>query len=227
MHITTRPYSAPVAAQPYSPLALKHYDFLKQEIKNLLDAEIIHRSMSLWASPIIVVRKHIPEGSAQQFRLCIDYRKLNSLLPSVTPETGTKNGTFALMPLPKIGELFALLKAAKYFTALDLCSGYYYIKLDKESICKSAFTTVFGKFEFLRLPFGLSEGPYVIIQLIYDLFGLDKSSSKTQGSDYLAYLDDILIYSKIENEHLEMLNNVFKCLSKAGLEIELSKCSFF
>ena len=60
------------------------------------------------------------------------------------------------MPLPKIDELFALLKGANYFTALDLCSGYYHIKLDKESIPKSAFTTVFSKFEFLRLPFGLS-----------------------------------------------------------------------
>ena len=69
---------------------------------------------------------------------------------------GTKKGTFALMTLPKIDELFALLKGAKYFTALDLCSGYYHIKLDEESLPKSDFTTVFGKFRFLRLPFDLS-----------------------------------------------------------------------
>ena len=63
------------------------------------------------------------------------------------------------MPLPKIDELVTLLKGAKYFTAPDIQSGYYHIKLDKESIPKSAFMTVFGKFDFLRLPFGLSQGP--------------------------------------------------------------------
>ena len=62
------------------------------------------------------------------------------------------------MPLPKIDELFTLLKGTKYFTALDLCSSYYCITLDKESIPKSVLTTVIGKFEFLRLPFGLSQG---------------------------------------------------------------------
>ena len=63
------------------------------------------------------------------------------------------------MPLPKIDELFALLKGAKYFTALHLQCGFYHIKLDKESIPRSAFTTVFRTFEFLRLPFGLPQGP--------------------------------------------------------------------
>ena len=143
MHITTRLDSTLVAAQPY-PLALKHHNFLKQEIKNLLDAGIIHKSMSPWSSSIVVVKKHTCEGSSQQFRLCINYRMLNSFLPSVTPATGAKKGTFALMPLLKIDELFALLKGTKYFTALDLCIGYYHIKLEKESIAKSAFTTVFG-----------------------------------------------------------------------------------
>ena len=108
------------------------------------------KSMSPWESPIVVVKNHTPEGSPQQFRLCIDYRKLNSVVPSVILTTGSKKVTFALMPLPKIGELFTLLKGAIYFTALDLHSGYYHIKLDEESIPKSAFTTVFGKFEFLR-----------------------------------------------------------------------------
>ena len=76
-------------------------------------------------------QKHTPVSALQQFRLCIDYRKLKSLLPSVTPATGTKKGTFALVPLPKIDELFTLLKGAKNFTVLDLHSGYYHIKLDK------------------------------------------------------------------------------------------------
>ena len=76
--------------------------------------------MSPWASPIVIMKKYTPEGAPQQFHLCIDYRKVNFLLSAVTPAAGTKKGTFALMPLPKIDELFALLKGVKYFTALHL-----------------------------------------------------------------------------------------------------------
>ena len=162
IHIATRPDMTPIAACPYS-LALKHHDFLKQEIKNLLNAGIVHKSMSPWVSPVIVIKKHTTEGSPQQFWLC-------------TPTTGTMKGALALMPLLKIDKLFALLKGAKFFTAFDLWSGYYHIKLDEESIAKTAFMTVFRKFEFLRLPFGLSQGPDFFVCLIYDLLGLDETS---------------------------------------------------
>ena len=81
------------------------------------------------------------------------------------------------MPLPKINELFALLKRAKFFTALDLCSANYHIKLEKSQSPKVFSTTVFGKFEFLRLPFGLLQGPDIFIHPSYDLFGLDKPSN--------------------------------------------------
>ena len=130
------------------------------------------------------------------------------------------------MPLPKIYELFALSKEQSTLqnltsTAVTTTSNWM------KSIPKSAFTSAFTKYGFLRLPYGLSQGPYFFIHLIYDLFGLDKTSDKSQGSGYLAYLDDILIYIKTETEHLEILNSAFKCLSKAGLKIKLSKCSFF
>ena len=140
---------------------------------------------------------------------------------------GTMKGTFALVPLPKIDELFTKLKVEEYFTALDLHSGNYHIKLDEESIPKSGFTTVFGKFKFLRLPFGLSQNPDFFIHLIYDLFRLDKTANQGQGLDYLAYLDNILIYSKTEKEHLQMLDKAIKHLLKARLKIKLSECSFF
>ena len=101
MYIATRPDATPVAAWPY-PLPPKHHDFLKQEIKNWLNAGIICKSMSLWKSPIVVVKKHTYKGSPQQLWFCIDYRKLNSLFPMITLATGTKKGALALMPLPKI-----------------------------------------------------------------------------------------------------------------------------
>ena len=112
------------------------------------------------------------------------YRKLNFLLLEVTPALGTKKGILTLMPMPKMDEVFAVLKGAKYFTILDLNSGYYHIKLDIEYIPESAFTTVFGKFEFLRLLFSLPQGPDFFICLIYDLLGLDKTSIQAQGSGY-------------------------------------------
>ena len=118
MHIATRPDTTPVATCPYH-LVLKHHDFLKQKIRNLLDAGIIHKSMSPWASSILA-KKHISKGSPQQLQLCINYRKLNSLLLTITPATGTMKCVLALMSLPKIDELFVLLKGAKYFTTLDM-----------------------------------------------------------------------------------------------------------
>ena len=110
--MVTKPVAAPIAAQPY-PLVRKHHAFLKQEIKNLLDVRIIHKRMSPCASLTVIAKKHTPEGAPQQFHLCIDYRKVNSLLPAVTPAAGTKKGTFTLMPLSKIDELFTPLKGVQ------------------------------------------------------------------------------------------------------------------
>ena len=116
------------------------------------------------------------------------------------------------MPLSKIDKLFALLKGAKFLKGIDQWSGYYHIKLDEESIPKSAFMTMFENFEFLRLPFGLLQGLdfFIRIRLIYDLFGLDKSSHNSPGSGYLMYIDGILIYDKMEEEHLDMISKVFE-----------------
>ena len=119
MHIATKPDSAPVAAQPYpwDKKFIRHRNYLQEHVP--------------MGKPYYSCQKHTPEGSPQHFRLYVYYRMLNSLLPSVTAATGTKKGIFTLMPLPKTDELFKLLKGAKYLTALDLCSGYYHIKLDK------------------------------------------------------------------------------------------------
>ena len=110
-------------------------------------------------------------------------------------------GTFALAPLPKINKLFALLKQQSTLQHLTSTVVTTTSSWMKKSIPKSAFTTVFGKFKFLRLPFGLSQGPDFFIHLIYDLFGLDKTSNQGQGSRYLTYLDNLLIQSKPEKEH--------------------------
>ena len=151
-------------------------------------------------------KKHTPEGSPQQFCLCIDYKKLSSLLLPVMPAMSTKEDTFAFMTLLKIEELFAMLKGAKSLTTLDVHSGYYHIKQDEESIPKSVFTRVFGKFIFLRLLFGFFTRPRLLYLSYLWPFRHDKTSAQGQGSGYLAYLDDILIYRRTKKEYLQMLD---------------------
>ena len=138
MHKAARPDAAPNCSLPIT-FGSQTPQFLEAKNQKLLDAGIIHKSISPWESPIVVVKKHIHKGWPQQFCLCINYRKLNSLLLAVTAATGTKKGTPALMPLPKIDEVFALLKRVKYFTTLVLCSGHYHIKMGEESIPPKCF----------------------------------------------------------------------------------------
>ena len=106
-----KPDSTPVAVRLY-PLVLKHQDFLKQKIKIYWKQELLTRACPHGQALSYLSKIH-PKGSPQQFRLCMNYRTLNSLLPSITPATGTKKGNFALMPLPKIDYLSAILKGAR------------------------------------------------------------------------------------------------------------------
>ena len=99
--------------------------------------------------------------------------------------------------------------------------------MDEESIPESAFTTVFRKFDILRLPFSLSQDSDFFCSSHLQPFGLDKTPIRTQAWNTLAYLDDILIHSKMDKEHVDMINYTFECLQKAGLKIKLSKCLFF
>ena len=134
-------------------------------------------------------------------------------------------GTFTLIPLPKIDELFALLKelgTLQHLTSALVTTTSNWMK----SQSKKCFHESFQQVWIFKITFQLSQGPNFFILLIYDLFRLNKTSNKSQGSGYLAYLEDILIYSKTEKEHLEILNDAFKHLPKASLKIKLTKCSF-
>ena len=121
--------------------------------------------------------------------MCVDYRALNTLLPPVQKAYSKAKGILTLVPLPKIKELYAKLLGSKVYSALDLRSGYYHISLSDESRQKSAFVTLFGKWEFRRVPFGLAQAPAYFQELI------------NQVLEHLpfcfGYLDDILIYSHV------------------------------
>ena len=111
--------SPPVCQKPYT-LPLKHYNWVQQEIETLECAGVIRKSISPWASPIVIVPKKSAPGEPPHRRMCIDFRKLNDLQPKVHRADSQTGGNISLVPLPKIDEMYGRLKGAKYFTTLDL-----------------------------------------------------------------------------------------------------------
>ena len=126
--------SPPVSSRPYT-LPLKHYEWVQREIESLEWADVITKSMSKWASPIVVVPKKSAPGEPPKRRLCVDFRKVNELQQEVITAGKTK-GQISIHPLPKIDEMYTKLKGAK-----------------------TAFVMQFGKYEFLMVPFGLAQAP--------------------------------------------------------------------
>ena len=209
--------SPPVSSRPYT-LPLKHYERVQREIESLECASVITKSMSKWASPIVIVPKKSAPREPPKRRLCVDFRKINELQQEVITAGKTK-GQISIHPLPKINEMYVKLKGAKVFSTIDLRSRYHHIALGKSSRAKTAFVMPFGKYEFLMVPFGLAQAP-AYFQLLMNkvLNGLKFA---------MMYLDDIIIFSKNESQHLEHLETVFSYLREAGLKMKWSKCHFF
>ena len=191
----------PVSQKPY-PIAMKHYDWVKNEIEKLLAAKVICSSCSSWSAPIIVV----PKGDGGK-HLVIDYRALNKVTRKFT------------WPIPKVDDIFSKLNGATYFTTLDLCAGYHHIPLDKSSIPKTAFNSPFGKYEYIKVLFGLAQAPAYFHEL---MTGILKDFPFA-----IAYLDDIIIFSKTPQEHLSHIHMVFEKLRTANLSMKKSICNFF
>ena len=165
---------------------------------------------------MIVPKKSTP-GERPRRRMCVGYWRINKLQPEVTKADGGK-GCISLIPLPKIDELYAKLKGYKIFSNLDLRSRFYHIRLTESAKPKSAFVlSSLGKYQFNRVPFGLAQAPAYFQKLINDVL---KRCNFAMG-----YLDDIIIYSRSEKEHLEHLEEIFTRLKAAGLKLE--KCCFF
>ena len=168
--------SDPVSLKPY-PIAMNHYQWVKEEIEKLLTAKVICTSCSSWSAPIIVV----PKGDGGKC-LIIDYRALNKVTRKFT------------WPMPKVEDIFYKLNGATYFTTLDLRTGYHHIPLDKPSIPKTAFNSPFRKFEYVKVPFGVAQALAYFLELI---IGILKDFPFA-----IAYLDGIIIFSKTPQEHL-------------------------
>ena len=149
----------------------------------------IRPSASPWGAPVLFVKKK--DGGK---RLCVDYRDLNRV---------TIRNRY---PLPRIDDLFDQLGEAKVFSKLDLRSGYHQLKVKKEDIPKTAFRTRYGHYEFQVVPFGVTNPPTVFMDLMNRVFSpyLDKF--------VVIFIDDILVYSKNEEEHAEHLRIVLQTL---------------
>ena len=192
----------PVSSRPYT-LPLKHYEWVQREIESLECTGVITKSMSKWASPIVVVPKKSAPREPLKRRLCVDFRKVNELQQEVITVGKTK-GQISIHPLPKIDEMYAKLKGTKVFSTIDLKSSYHHIMLGKSSRAKTAFVTPFGKYKFLMVPFGLAQAP------AYFQFLMNKVLKGLKFA--MTYLDDIIIFSENELQHLEHLEIVFSRL---------------
>lgn len=194
-----RPIKQPVRRPPFH---LKEEAEL--EVKKMLDLGVIEPSNSPWASPVVLVRKK--DGS---LRYCIDYRRLNTV---------TQKDSY---PLPRIDDSLDSLGRAKYFSTLDLASGYWQIGLSEDAKQKSAFCTTGGLYQFKVMPFGLTNAPATFQRLMERVLG------GLQWQICLVYIDDIIIFSRTFEQHLESLDQVFERLEWAGLKLKPKKCHLF
>ena len=217
----------PIACKPYS-IPLKYQDFVDQEIEQLEDMGIISHSMSNWASSILVIPKKPNQNASSiaankqlNLRLCIDYCKLNRILTARQIKIDGRLGkVVANYPLQTIDNLLACFKDCKYFSTLDLCSGYYYIKLTPEAAEKTAFIINKGKWKFYSLPFGINLGPSTFSYVLGTVLASCHIFT-------LNYLDNKLFSPRTWEDHPRHLEEVFKQLKHVYLKLKCSKCKFF
>jgi hypothetical protein len=176
---------------------------MQRQIEELLQKGWVEPSTSPYGAPILFVGKK--DGG---LRMCIDYRALNKLT--------VKNR----YPLPRIDDLFDQLRGAQYFSSIDLAQGYHQIRIPPEDVPKTAFRTPIGHFQFKVLCFGLTNAPATFQQVMNQIF------RHQVGKFVLVYLDDILIFSKTREEHLQHLDAVLQVLKQHQFYARLHKCFF-
>ncbi|GJU31405.1 putative nucleotidyltransferase, ribonuclease H [Tanacetum coccineum] len=197
------PGAAPVARAPYR-LAPSEMRELSVQLQELLEKGFIRPSSSPWGTPVLFVKKK--DGS---FRMCIDYRELNKLI--------VKNR----YPLPRIDNLFDQLQGSSVYSKIDMRSGYQQLHIKEEDIPITAFRTRYGHFEFQVMPFRLTNVPAVFMDL------MNRVCKPYLNKFVIVFIDDILVYSKDEEDHGKHLKIILELLKKERLYAKFSKCDFW
>ena len=181
------------------------YEEVQKHLNEMIEVGAICKSNSPWTSAVVLVRKK--DGSLW---FCIDLRHLNAR---------TIKDAYSL---PRIEETLDCLNGAKYFTSLDLKSGYWQVKMDEDSKAFTAFSVgPLGFYECEHMPFGLTNAPATFQRLMESCLG------DLHLNWCIIYLDDIIVFSKTPEEHIQRLRGVFTKLASAGLKLKPSKCEFF
>ncbi|CAL2228371.1 unnamed protein product [Prunus armeniaca] len=172
---------------------------LKTQLQELVDMGFIRPSVSPWGAPVLFVRK-----KDETMSLCIDYRQLNKV---------TIHNRY---PLPRIDDFFDQLRGTKYFSKIDMRSGYHQLRIGEGDILKTAFRTRYGHYEFIVMPFGLTNAPAAFIDLMNRVFRpyLDHF--------VIVFIDDILVYSKTLEGHKKHLRLVLRTLRRKQLYAKFS-----
>lgn len=194
--------SNPVHSSPYRVSEVERRVIQKQ-VQKMREEGIITLSHSPWSSSVVLVRKKNGE-----IRFCVDYRRLNALTVK------------DVYPLPRIEDVLHRLSGARFFTSLDLESGFWQVPMAKEHREKTAFVTPDGLFEFLCLPFGLCGAPPTFQRL------MDRVLDGLKWTECLVYMDDILVFGGSIKEHNERLHRVLQAIENAGLTLNARKCAF-
>jgi hypothetical protein len=202
-HVIPTGDAIPIKQAPRrTPLAFKGAE--EEEIAKMLRMDVIRPSTSPWASPVVLVRKK--DGS---IRYCIDYTKLNRVVSTIS------------YPLPRIDDCIDSLNGAISFSSMDLACGYWQIPVKESDKHKTAFTTKSGLFEFNKMPFGITNAPSSFERC------MEMVLRNCQWKTCLVYLDDIIVFGKSFEEHVQRLGQVLDRLIHAGLKLKPSKCHFF
>ena len=199
-HIDTT--GRPVACRPrrLSPAAAA---VITEQVEAMRLAGVVRPSASPWASPVVLVTKK--DGSV---RFCVDYRALNAR---------TRKDTY---PLPRVDDTLQALVGAVVFTVMDMAKGYWQIPLAAEDAEKTAFVTPDGLFEFTVMPFGLCNAPATFQRF------MDHLVSRLRTPCVLAYMDDVIVFSRRQEDHVGHVRAVLQLLRDVGMAAKATKCQF-
>lgn len=202
--IDTLDSAGPVNVRPYRVAEMQRQE-IERQVEMLAEQGLIRASRSQWNSPLLLVKKRTDDPIVKKWRLCVDYRKLNEITKKI------------VTPIPRIADILEKLGRSRWYSTLDLASGYWQVPIRDKDRCKTAFTAGNKSYEWLRCPFGLTTAPGTFVELMrVVLEGLE---------NVLTYLDDIVVFSNTLEEHIVALDRVFERMRAHNLQLQPAKCS--